>query len=532
MPSPDALIVRDGPVVAPLDYQVPAASEMIPLCVTATFDGSLSALAYEPTLEIIAPDGHVIARCPLRTQIAAGGSADVTWFPGLAECCDTAVTPPAASFQTETLMLDTRDTSGVQSSQVLQAGVTYDLSVWGNYSAWNLALTLGTPDLVAIFPTSGGVARNSTTVGIDAETMYAWPPAHPKVAGHWTTFEMQLDGATWAHVEPIGGPFATPRTNHFYRYQVVGQGKAIAFKITDSVPLDNYGALQITINALPGGSSAQAVTDGTTVVAPASALEFTAGAIVTDAGDGTAQIAIAGGGSVSAVDSPGGTIGITNPAGPTVDLDLPATGVGAGSYGDATHVAALTVDAEGRLSAASQVAISGLAGSGLVQLFTTTLGATGALDTGANGIAAGHGSLIVHVLCRSAVAATTESITIRANGDSAAHYDDTYLFTGSAATPSSGQSHLATSWADAMLVTGNTSTANYAASMIIEIPMYDNTTWFKIGTVRTYMIGGTSTFRQALLMAAWESTAAINQLAIDSASHFLTGSIMTVYGIA
>jgi hypothetical protein len=38
---------------------------------------------------------------------------------------------------------------------------------------------------------------------------------------------------------------------------------------------------------------------------------------------------------------------------------LPNTGVSAGSYGDATHVGAFTVDAKGRLTAASSVAISG-----------------------------------------------------------------------------------------------------------------------------------------------------------------------------
>lgn len=81
MPSADALITRDGPVAVPMDYPVPAASAMAPLVVTASFDGSAAASAFLPTLEVIAPTGAVVARCPVATQVAAGGSADVSWFP-------------------------------------------------------------------------------------------------------------------------------------------------------------------------------------------------------------------------------------------------------------------------------------------------------------------------------------------------------------------------------------------------------------------------------------------------------------------
>ena len=92
MPAADGLITRDGPVAAPLDYVVPAASAMQPLCVTASFDGSGAAVDWVPCLEIIAPTGAVVARCPLDVALAAGASADVSFFPwwrGLA----TGVTP-------------------------------------------------------------------------------------------------------------------------------------------------------------------------------------------------------------------------------------------------------------------------------------------------------------------------------------------------------------------------------------------------------------------------------------------------------
>lgn len=83
MSAADTLIVRDGPVAAPMDYVQPAGSEIVPLCATATFDGTGAGSAFVPALEVIAPDGHVVARCPVQSSVAAGASADVTWFPGL-----------------------------------------------------------------------------------------------------------------------------------------------------------------------------------------------------------------------------------------------------------------------------------------------------------------------------------------------------------------------------------------------------------------------------------------------------------------
>ena len=79
--SADALITRDGPVAVPMDYTVPGASEAQPLVVTASFNGASAGGSFVPTLEVIAPTGAVVARCPLDTSIAAGGSADVSWFP-------------------------------------------------------------------------------------------------------------------------------------------------------------------------------------------------------------------------------------------------------------------------------------------------------------------------------------------------------------------------------------------------------------------------------------------------------------------
>lgn len=64
----------------PEDYTIPDSLEIVPLAVRASFDGSGASGQFYPTLEFVAPGGVLVAECPCFTTIAAGGSADVTWF--------------------------------------------------------------------------------------------------------------------------------------------------------------------------------------------------------------------------------------------------------------------------------------------------------------------------------------------------------------------------------------------------------------------------------------------------------------------
>ena len=75
-------IVLDDVQTAGVGYTVPGGQAIQPLAVNATIDGSGAGGAFEPTLEIVSDSGHIVARCPA-PQVAAGGSAEVSWFPGV-----------------------------------------------------------------------------------------------------------------------------------------------------------------------------------------------------------------------------------------------------------------------------------------------------------------------------------------------------------------------------------------------------------------------------------------------------------------
>lgn len=77
---PDQVLTRDGPVAVPLDYPVPASGELIPKTVRATLDGSAVASEFFAAVQVIAPSGRVMFSA-VSEAIAAGASADVSWFP-------------------------------------------------------------------------------------------------------------------------------------------------------------------------------------------------------------------------------------------------------------------------------------------------------------------------------------------------------------------------------------------------------------------------------------------------------------------
>lgn len=80
----DTQIVNAQSVAAPSDYVLPSSVELQLKAVNADMDGSGSAGEWLPAVEIVSDAGQVIARAvDPGSPVAAGGAAEVSWFPGV-----------------------------------------------------------------------------------------------------------------------------------------------------------------------------------------------------------------------------------------------------------------------------------------------------------------------------------------------------------------------------------------------------------------------------------------------------------------
>ena len=70
-----------GSNVVPLTYKVPVPGSLTALSAAATFDGT-AANAFKPCLSFYDSDGNLLARATA-TTVAAGASAEVSWFPAV-----------------------------------------------------------------------------------------------------------------------------------------------------------------------------------------------------------------------------------------------------------------------------------------------------------------------------------------------------------------------------------------------------------------------------------------------------------------
>jgi hypothetical protein len=167
----------------------------------------------------------------------------------------------APSHAAENLQLDARGPD--VASAPLQAGAVFYVRVSGTASIWARnqweqgGTGCGAAEASPMYP-SPGTANGP--VGFDAETIFGVPPGvpfqgfrcvpadFPFHVPELTSGGVQfgVDG-TFAHAEPVGGPFSVPRADHTYLYRLTGTGTPVTFRFSDGPTADNYGVFRITV---------------------------------------------------------------------------------------------------------------------------------------------------------------------------------------------------------------------------------------------------------------------------------------------
>lgn len=173
----------------------------------------------------------------------------------------------------------------------------------------------------------------------------------------------------------------------------------------------------------------------------------------------------------------------------------------------------------------------GPAGTGIGSvLYDSTLAAAGAISI--TSISQSYAHLVLVAQLRGDAVAANRTINVRFNNDTGANYDAQYV-AGNNASAVVAASVGATSGAIGAIPAAS-ATAGYAGALIIEIPNYSGTTFYKTSTYRTTKDeNGTATNMVAYNGTVfWRSTNAITRIDLGILTgSFDAGSRVTLYGI-
>lgn len=211
-----------------------------------------------------------------------------------------------------------------------------------------------------------------------------------------------------------------------------------------------------------------------------------------------------------------------------VATTLANSGVSAATYGDSTHVAQVAVDAKGRVTSASNVAIASSTGD-WVLIATSTPSSTGVVTFSSLG---SYTHLKIIWSARSTETATFSSIGVTFNSDTGANYDNQEIFISNGT--SGGSQGFAGASIGGLLITGASAASNVPGSGELTIPDYRGTTFYKTlnTTYQDQRAASSGNFFWASRAGVWRNTSAITRIDLTLASgNFVSGSKFSLYGV-
>ncbi len=173
-------------------------------------------------------------------------------------------------------------------------------------------------------------------------------------------------------------------------------------------------------------------------------------------------------------------------------------------------------------------------GVSLTLLYSSVLSAPGSFDTGAGGVPGTASHLQCILIARGDTAAVIVDSRWRLNGDAGANYDEENARFGGNPPVLGGYGVVASAFAECGAVPAATAPASKAGVVLVDIPLYATTAFFKeLLSRQGSSIGNTAADQLVgLTHTTWRNAAIVDRIQVfPAAGNFVIGSALYIYGI-
>lgn len=301
---PDVSIHVPSTTAAPKPYTITGTQDLVIRGITATFDGTGAASTWIPAVQIIDPSGVVAGTYPYSQPLAAGASADVSWFP--------AIGGASSSVGLDSMLMARVNAVGNQS---IPEGDPGTIVTWGE-----AVIDTGSP--TPFWNVAHPTRLTAPVDGVYLTLVNLNWDVFPNIADEYYGCYLYKNGAstileqfTYEFNAPVVSPTSPADTfgtgshgiwelnagDYFEILAYNHNGSFTTQNLIDTRPTQqHYSSFCLILlsgsagPAGPQGGGLATVTDGSTTVTSANTLTFTSGAAVTNGGGGNAQVAISG----------------------------------------------------------------------------------------------------------------------------------------------------------------------------------------------------------------------------------------------